>query len=126
MSDQKVCGQDDAEWMCELLDGWEVKVVSEGFREQLANVQDMAAKLELIESLDNLVTLQHGRTVLVMGIVGWCFGTVLTTGTYFSTPHVENEGSVWPLREAKDGRSCWVTTSQINKRCFDFLWKVEP
>lgn len=106
-------------WTCTIRDGCEVKVVTEEFEQRLAALDDDKEKLELVYILDNMTELVQGQKVLVMGITGWCFGTVMLSGDYFSSPHVESRGSIWPLKEADDERKCWVTSSQINKRCFD-------
>jgi hypothetical protein len=110
-------------WTCCIRDGWEVKIVTEEFEKRLAVLNDDKDKLELIYSLDNMTELHQGQKVLVMSITGWCFGTVMLRSRYLSSPHVENRGSVWPLKEAEDERECWVTSSQINKRCFDMVWE---
>jgi hypothetical protein len=110
-------------WTCEIKDGWEVKVVPEDFEQRLAVLTEDQDKIDLIWSLENMTELVQGQRVLVMGIMGWCFGTVMLRSRYLSSPHVESHGSVWPLKEADDERECWVTVTQINKRCFDMVKK---
>lgn len=108
-------------WTCCERHGWEVKVVPEDFDQRLATLSEDQDKMELISSLENLTELLQGQKVLVMSITGWCYGTVMLQGRYLSSPHVESHGSVWPLEMADDERKCWVTSSQINKKCFEMI-----
>jgi hypothetical protein len=102
--------------------GWEVKVPCEGFDQKIMECVDDEEKLALISSCADLVELDHDQKVLVMGITGWIRGRVVATGfEYFGEPYVDTGGSVFPLYRADDERFCWVTTTQITKRCFDMI-----
>ena len=109
-------------WTCKIQDGWEVKLVPEGFWDKIKALETDREKLDLIAGLENMAGhLAHGTEVLVMGISGWAPGTVQMgrKSEFLSSPHVESKGSVWPLKEATDERGCWVTSSQINKKVFE-------
>lgn len=111
-------------WTCKIQDGWEVKVIPDGFWDQIKALETVEEKFELIAGLENLTGhLAHGTKVLAMGIAGWAPGEVKMgmKSEFLSSPHVESKGFVWPLKEATDERKCWVTSSQINKKVFEMI-----
>jgi hypothetical protein len=109
-------------WTCKELKGWEVKVPSADFDKEIMKLSDDQDKLRLIDSCENLTKLRQGKKVLVMSITGWVRGkVVIEGGQYSDSPYVESGGSIFYLEMAEDERNCFVTTSQINKACFDMV-----
>lgn len=110
-------------WTCSELQGWEVKVIFDDFDQKIMRCADENKKIKLIESCENMNVIKAGKKVLVMGITGWVRGIVVESGDLWSNWHVDTGGSIFPLKPADDERICWVTTSQINKKCFE---KIKP
>lgn len=114
-------------WTCSIRDGWEVKLWTPKLRHAIDDLQKQEAEpdaiMRLIDEHDNLTgELKEFTPVLAMGIRGWVQGLVVTdSATLPGSPYVDSEGSVFPLKEAPDERNCWVTSSQINKKCFEMI-----
>jgi hypothetical protein len=110
-------------WTCEERRGWEVKLITPEFDQQIIQCADDEEKSELIHSCANMTEAKEGTKVLAMGITGWVRGVVREKSELVSFWHVDAGGSVFPLELASDERCCWVTTSQINKRIFEMELK---
>ena len=105
----------DIKWTVSERSGWEVKIPCADFDQEIGKLQTDEDKYALINSCENLTTLQEGEKVLAMGIMGWAMGEVRVDGPLWSSPYVETRGSVFPLSMCEDDRACFVTSSQINK-----------
>lgn len=110
-------------WTCHERHGWEIKVPTADFEQQLGKLETDEEKLALIESLENMTETSVGMKVLVMSLFGWVRGVVREKSDLVSFWHVDAGGSIFPLEMAGDERNCWVTTSQINKKCFNMELK---
>lgn len=111
----------DIGWTFEERRGWEVKELPEDFVQQISGCVDDKEKLSLIDRLPNMTESTIGKKVLAMGIMGWVRGVVREKSELVSFWHVDAGGSIFPLELADDDRCCFVTTSQINKKCFEVI-----
>ena len=109
----------DIGWTCEMRRGWEVKLITPEFDQKIIECADDGEKGELIHACENMTESVEGTKVLAMGIMGWVRGIVREKSELVSFWHVDAGGSIFPLELADDDRCCFVTTSQINKKCFD-------
>ena len=107
------------DWTFSERSGWEVKVPSADFDQEIMKLETDEDKYALIHSCENLTDLREGKKVLVMSIRGWVEGEVRMSGEFISGPHVDSGGSLFPLSMCEDDRECWVTSSQFNKKVFD-------